>query len=95
MDNVNSITNGAAYVDLDNDGDLDLVTNNLNKAAFVYQNLSKQKDSAHNHLRISLKQSGANPKAFGSTVTVHSEDKQWSFNHQPVKDSSHQWIQES
>ncbi len=40
-----SFSNGAVYVDLDNDGDLDLVTNNVNTEAFVYENLSRDKDS--------------------------------------------------
>ncbi len=46
-------SNGAVYVDLDNDGDLDIVTNNLNAQASVYQNQSRQKIQ-NNFIRIKL-----------------------------------------
>ena len=59
-----SFSNGAVYVDLDNDGDLDYVVNNINDEAFVYENTIRatNKDSA-NYLEIQFK--GENKNLFG------------------------------
>lgn len=48
--NKESFSNGSAYGDLDNDGDMDLVINNVNMPAFVYKNQSKQLPESPNHL---------------------------------------------
>ena len=65
-----SISHGAAYADLDNDGDLDLVVNNLGSAASVYRNDTQKNEGTH-YLRIKLKGAGANPYAIGAKVTIH------------------------
>lgn len=49
-----SYSNGAAYVDLDNDGDLDIVTNNINDHAFVLENKAAQKFK-HNFFENQIK----------------------------------------
>ena len=66
-----SFSNGNAYGDLDNDGDLDLVVNNVNMPAFIYKNTT---DTLVNRsLQIKLKASANNTKAVGAKVTLYAE----------------------
>jgi enediyne biosynthesis protein E4 len=65
-------SNGAAYVDLDNDGDLDIVTNNIDAPSHIYKNTLNNKGmfSDHNFLRIQLQGSAKNRFATGSTIKI-------------------------
>jgi enediyne biosynthesis protein E4 len=66
-----SFSNGSAFGDLDNDGDYDLVVNNVNMDAFIYQN----KSEGNNYLKVKLKGSTKNPDAIGTQVKLFSEGK--------------------
>ncbi|MFM8449210.1 MAG: CRTAC1 family protein, partial [Haliscomenobacter sp.] len=70
-----SNSNGSAYGDLDNDGDLDLVVNNVNAPAFVYENQSRQQFSDRHFLSVSLKGIGNNRFALGAKVTLYAGQK--------------------
>ncbi|MGD1894549.1 MAG: VCBS repeat-containing protein [Cyclobacteriaceae bacterium] len=80
-----SFSNGTAFADLDADGDLDLVMNNINETAFIYENtLSKQRET-HNYLRINLEGPTANPQGIQTTVTMHIGTQQQYYFHSPYR----------
>jgi hypothetical protein len=58
------------YADLDNDGDLDLVVNNINQPAFIYQNMSRENDNT-SYIAVQLKANGQNKFAIGSKVYIY------------------------
>jgi len=63
-------SNGAAYADLDRDGDLDLVINNLNSECFVYRNNTTEKYHK-NFLRVKFQGKGMNTFGIGASVTIY------------------------
>ena len=66
---------GSAYGDLDNDGDLDLVVNNVNMPAFVYRNQSVEQHPENKFIKVELLGEGANRYGIGSKVTVYYDGK--------------------
>ncbi len=66
-------TNGAAYADLDNDGDLDIITNNMDDKAFIYRNNSVEKGLG-NYIKIKLVGASNNPDGIGARVMVQTKE---------------------
>lgn len=64
-----SFSNGSVYSDLDNDGDLDLVVNNVNMPSFIYQNKTNDK-TKNNFLKISFEGPKGNTKGLGAKVKI-------------------------
>ncbi|MBK8557089.1 MAG: VCBS repeat-containing protein [Lewinellaceae bacterium] len=70
-----SWSNGSAYADLDADGDLDWIINNLEAPPFLYENLSAGQPSGH-YLQLSLQGGANNPNATGATVHIRAGGQQ-------------------
>lgn len=64
-----SYSYGAALVDLNHDGKLDLVVNNIDAPASIYENIQSRQDTAH-YLRVRLKGEGLNPQGIGSQLIL-------------------------
>ena len=68
MENKPSLSNGSIYVDLDRDGDLDLVTNNFGEAAGVFHNTT---DASKNYIALDFEYKGANKEGIGIKAIVY------------------------
>lgn len=79
-----SFSNGAVLSDLDLDGDLDYVVNNINDKAFVFENTLLANEQKPNYLQIELKGSKQNPNALGAKVVLRMEEGQIQFQEQQL-----------
>ena len=80
-----SFSNGSAYGDLDNDGDYDLVINNVNMPAYIYQNNLETRAPDHNFIKVKLEGLGANTHAIGSKVTAIAGGNQYFVEQMPIR----------
>ena len=65
-------SNGAAYADLDDDGDMDLIINNVNAVASIYRNEAEK--VGHHYLKVKFKGSEKNPFGVGAQVSIRTAD---------------------
>ena len=79
-----SFSNGSAYGDIDNDGDLDLVVNNVNQEAFVYRNFS-QEMIKNNFVTLRFEGLGGNTMALGTTVRVFAGKQLMMSENMPIR----------
>lgn len=79
-----NFSNGAIYADLDNDGDLDVVVNNIDDPVVIYQNTSNDKKD-HPSASIVLKGPTNNPNALGAKFILYSDGQIRSYENYPVR----------
>jgi hypothetical protein len=79
-----TLSNGTAYGDLDNDGDMDLVINNINEFAYIYRNNADQKTGNH-YLKIRLVGSGKNTGGIGARIDITCSDRTYTQEFMPSR----------
>lgn len=78
-----SFSNGAAYADLDNDGDMDMIVNNINDEASLYENSSM--DTKQHYLSIHLSGDSLNRNALGAWIELYYAGKQQAYELTPYR----------
>ena len=80
-----SVSSGAAYVDLNNDGGMDLVINNINQKAFIYKNNATIIDKQNNWLKVKFQGSPKNTFGIGAKVKVYCKGNLYYQEQFPVR----------
>ena len=75
-----SVSNGALYADFDNDGDLDLIINNMDQPAFLYKNNSESRPG-NQFLKIKLKGPSTNQQGIGVKITLKTNKQVQYYEH--------------
>lgn len=82
-----TFSNGAAYADLDNDGDLEVIINNINDESFIYENtlIGKQQTDSNHYLVVNIVGEGLNKNGVGVKINIYYQNHQQYYEHQPAR----------
>ncbi|MBX2827061.1 MAG: VCBS repeat-containing protein [Flavobacteriaceae bacterium] len=80
-----SFSHGAAYGDLDNDGDLDLIVNNVNEPAYILENTTQKNDGTTNYITVRFKGVEKNRYGLGAKVKIFTQGEMQYFENQPTR----------
>ncbi len=80
-----TVSNGAIYADLDNDGDLDIITNNQNSPAAIYQNNSEKINPESKYLKVKLEGNTGNNFGIGAKVFIKNANSLQFIQQQPIR----------
>lgn len=83
--NLPTFSNGSVFADLDNDGDLDVVVNNINDPVLVYENKTSTDNTAKDFIKIQLAGSKQNKQAIGAKLLIYAKEQLYSYEHYPVR----------
>ncbi len=84
VNNKNTYSNGAVYADMDNDGDLDIIVNNIDEPAVLYKNTTNDKKEKPS-VQLKLRGGKGNSQAVGAKVFIFSDNSITSYEKFPVK----------
>jgi hypothetical protein len=81
-----TFSNGAAYADLDNDGDMDMIVNNINDDASIYENTSMNSSKKHlNYIAVKLKGDSLNLNGLGAWIELYYNNKIQAYEQSPYR----------
>ena len=80
-----SYSNGATYADLDGDGDLDLVVNNIDDKAFIYKNTSSEQPNRNHYIKVNFDGPQYNRNGLGAKLEVNTTDGIQVYENNPVR----------